>query len=779
MRHFYLFLLIVSGIVLSGTRMIAQSRPSVGRIRVVSGTIVDEDNKAMANIVIYIKGTDIRVISDTDGYFSLPLKDTKEHVLITNSYNTVSAIRDIPAGEGNYEMDIQLSYKLLGLPEVDIVGAKPQSYNSDIANSATRMDIPVMEIPGTVGVATRKLLEDQQATTMTEAVRNLGGVKGGPSGEASNINEVFSSRGFSMTNSRNYFRNGVRYLKFSNDALSSIERIEILKGPASVLYGAVEPGGIINFITKPTLYTPRYGATIRYGSYDYKQASIDISGPLNAKKTIRYRLNGMYEDADKFRKPQNSKRYDITPVIDIDLGRKTTLNIDADIFRDKRTQDPGVLHIDNEVINNGFKTFLGEPWAYGKFTNNSVGFQLTHRFNQNWSFRSSARQYFTHEDRLYFQMKTPQKDSTITRRLAHWDAKINYTNVLEELNGSFKTGFIHHKVIAGLEYGWLTNRRKVKGNMYTPISYVHPEYSEEPVDFEMEQSTDLRITQRTYAIYLQDQVSFSAQWKLLLGARADWVNDKQDNYIKDKKTDENNFAISPRVGLVYLPMPDLSLYATYSQSFVPQSGQTKDGEAFDPITSKQWEAGVKKSFFNDRLSTSLAFYTLSKTNLPTIDPEDEEYKILIGKQTSKGIELSVNGEITPSWSVAFNYAYTHAEVTKTNDETYPVGTQLANISPSQFNLWTSYLIRKGPVKGLSFGGGWYFQGKSYGNMAHTIDLDAYHLVDCFVAYKRSFYKISANLKNVFNQEYYTGSQGNYLLFPGSARTLMVMLAVNF
>lgn len=225
-------------------------------------------------------------------------------------------------------------------------------------------------------------------------------------------------------------------------------------------------------------------------------------------------------------------------------------------------------------------------------------------------------------------------------------------------------------------------------------------------------------------------------------------------------------------------MPDLSLYATYSQSFVPQSGQTKDGEAFDPITSKQWEAGVKKSFFNDRLSTGLAFYTLSKTNLPTIDPEDEEYKILIGKQTSKGIEFSVNGEITPSWSVAFNYAYTHAEVTKTNDETYPVGTQLANISPSQFNLWTSYLIRKGPVKGLSFGGGWYFQGKSYGNMAHTIDLDAYHLVDCFVAYKRSFYKISANLKT-YSTKNIIPDPKELSFIPRLGRTLMVMLAVNF
>lgn len=113
------------------------------------------------------------------------------------------------------------------------------------------------------------------------------------------------------------------------------------------------------------------------------------------------------------------------------------------------------------------------------------------------------------------------------------------------------------------------------------------------------------------------------------------MNDKQDNYIKDKKTDENNFAISPRVGLVYLPMPDLSLYATYSQSFVPQSGQTKDGEAFDPITSKQWEAGVKKSFFNDRLSTSLAFYTLSKTNLPTIDPEDEDIRYWSASRPAK------------------------------------------------------------------------------------------------------------------------------------------------
>lgn len=258
MRHFYLFLLIVSGIVLSGTRMIAQSRPSVGSIRVVSGTIVDENNKAMANIVIYIKGTDIRVISDTDGYFSLPLKDTKDHVLITNSYNTGLGNPRYSRGRrelrGGYPVILQATRTTRGRYRR---GRNHRVITPTSLIRLSRMDIPVMEIPGTVGVATRKLLEDQQATTMTEAIRNLGGVKGGPSGEASNINEVFSSRGFSMTNSRNYFRNGVRYLKFSNDALSSIERIEILKGPASVLYGAVEPGGIITLSPSRAYYTPR------------------------------------------------------------------------------------------------------------------------------------------------------------------------------------------------------------------------------------------------------------------------------------------------------------------------------------------------------------------------------------------------------------------------------------------------------------------------------------------------------------------------------------------
>lgn len=747
--------------------------------RRITGSVTDETQNAIENIQIIVKGTSIRTQTDAKGSFTFEAKNNQDIVIITNSHNTVSAIREIPRGDADFHIHIILSPKQLSLPEVDIVGARPQSYHSSITYSATRLDIPVLEIPSTVETVTRKLLEDQQAVSMSEALRNFGGLTTASAGEAANINEVFVSRGFSMTNSRNYFRNGIRYLKFSNNSLSNIERIEMLKGPASVLYGAVEPGGVVNFITKPTLYTPKYGASVRYGSYNYKQVATDLTGPMNANNTIRFRLNGMYEDADNFRKPVESKRYSITPLIDFDLGSKTTLSVDADIFRDKRTHDSGVLHFDGKIIDNGYKTFLGEPWAYGKFNDVNFGYQLTHKFNKNWTGRSFFRQYFTHEDRLYFQMKTPQKDNTITRRLANWDAKINYRNYLNELTGNFNTGKIVHKVLVGLEYGYLTNRRNVEGVMYTPISYINPVYSDKPENLKMDKSTDLYITQRTYALYLQDQITLSDQWKLLLGGRADWIDDKNDNRKTAKIKKEHNFAISPRVGLVYIPIKDLSIYSSFSQSYVPQSGETKEGDSFKPVRSKQWELGVKKSFFNDRLISTVAVYNLEKVNLPTTDPEDEDYKIQIGKQYSRGVEIGFTGDITRNWSVAMNYAYTYGKVSKTNDKKYPVGTKLANLAPHRFNIWTSYQIKDGTLKGLSTGAGFSFTDTAHGNLLNNIELDAFKTVDYFIAYQYKFAKLSVNFKNIFNEEYFIGAQGTYLLNPGMPRTVLAQLSVNF
>ena len=758
--------------------LISVASVAAQQLRQVSGLVVDEFGNPLESVKILIKGSKQQTLTDFKGAFAFQIPINKDLTLITSSISTITAVRDVPAGKKDVDLKIVLTDKMFGLPEVDIVGAKPQSYHSDIAYSATRMEVPVIEIPGAVEVVTRKLLEDQQTVDMTDAIRNFSGVTTGSSGEAANINESFVSRGFGLTNSRNYFRNGIRYLKFSNNAMANVERIEMLKGPSSVLYGAVEPGGVINFITKPTLYTPKYGMTLRYGSYDYKQASADLSGPLNAKRNIRYRLNLMHEDADSFRDPVYSKRTSITPVFDFDLGHRTTLTVDGDFFRDKRTHDPGVVHIDSKPIKNGYKTFVAEPWAYGKFTDVNFGYGLTHKFNDRWTGRSFFRQYFTHEDRLYFQMKAITKDDLMNRRLAHWDAKINYRNFLNEVSGSFNTFRVKHKVLFGLEYGYLTNRREVEGVMYTPISIYNPVYTPRDESLVMEKSTDLNMKQHTYALYVQDQVSFTDRWKLLLGARADWITDKSENYKTKINKNDRNFAISPRAGLVYLPAKDISVYLSYSQSYVPQSGQTKEGKKFDPIKSKQWEVGAKKSFFDNRLMASVSLFNLIKTNLPTTNPDDEEFKIQIGEQYSRGAEIGITGDITRYWSVSANYAYTFGKVSKTNDSKFTVGKRLSNIPNHRINIWTSYHFRTSWTKGLSVGAGYFFTDTRYGNLMNDITLAAFKTVDCFVSYQRHFYKISVNLKNVFNEEYYTGAQGKYLLSPGKPRSLVVSASFN-
>ena len=745
--------------------------------RRIQGTIVDDFNNPIENVKVMVKGNNLQTQTNKDGWYSLELSAEKNITLITESINTVSAVRQISAGVQDITVNITLSEKMFGLPEIDIVGAKPQSYHSDIAYSATRMEIPVIEVPGSVEVITRKLLEDQQTNDMTDAIRNFSGVSTASSGEAANINENFTSRGFGLTNSRNYFKNGVRYLKFSNNAIANVERIEMLKGPASVLYGAVEPGGVINFITKPTLYSPKYNLSLRYGSYDFKQASADLSGPLNKKKTIRYRLNMMHEDADSFRKPVYSKRSSISPIIDFDLNNKTTLSIDGDYFRDKRTHDAGVVHNNGQVAKRSYKTFVGEPWAYGKFTDYNFGYALNHSFNDKWSARSFFRQYYTHEDRLYFQMKGV-KDDMMSRRLAHWDAKINYRNFLNEISGEFDTFKIKHKVLVGFEYGYLSNRRQVEGVMYTPINIYNPTYSDRPTDLNMEKSTDLDIKQTTYALYFQDQISFTKQLKLLLGGRTDWIKDTSDNLKTNKNTKNNSFAFSPRVGFVYLPTTDFSIYLSYSQSYIPQAGETKEGKKFDPVTSKQWEIGFKKTFLHERLMASLSLYNLQKTNLPTPDPEDEEFKIQVGEQYSRGAEFTFSGNITRNWSVSANYAYTFGKVSKTNDKKLPVGKRLANMPNNSASIWTTYQLRTGVMKGLSFGGGYFFTDSRYGNIQNDVQLDAFKTVDCFVAYQRKFYKVSVNCKNIFNEEYYIGAQGKYMYHPGKPRSVVATVSLN-
>lgn len=741
--------------------------------RAISGIVIGSMNQPISGATVYIEGASHSITTDAKGSFRLEAP-TSSCILIVKAPYMLPSTRDLGAGSKSLALTIKMMDKVAGLPELDVVAHRQRAPFASVAYSGLRFGVPVLQLPMSIDIIDRDKLEELQALSMTEAVRYASGISTASAGEANNVSEVFVSRGFSMSNSRNYFKDGMRYRKVTNTALSSVERLEFFRGPASGAYGSVEPGGIVNIITRPALYSPRYSATLRVGSYGLKQVSTDLTGSITSDKRVRYRLGGLYETSDSYRNHVNWQKFSLSPRIDLDLGERTTLTLNADYFSDDRVVDPGVPHIKGKVVPGGERLFVGEPWARAKFTTLDAGYMLRHSFSKAWRLNSQFRYTTLSEDRLYFQMKEIKSDK-MNRRLAHWDASIQYYTWQNDLVGEFATGYLDHKVLLGIEYEKSYNRREVYGDTFAPIDLKNPQYVQKPSDLsKLKKSTDLEVKQDNIAFYAQDFVSLSDRLHLLVGARADWSSDDNNNKVKkDGHTQTNTFAISPRLAITHNPIESLGVYASYSSSFVPTSGQTKEGKAFEPIRSYQWEVGAKQMLLGNKLMLSLAAYHLAKTNVLTPDLEDPKYKIQIGEQYSKGIELGIHGKLLPGLSLDVNYAYTLGEVSRTNDKKIPVGSKLANTPKHMINLWTSYSLEQGWARGLSFGAGALYAGKRFGNSDNSISLPAYFTLDSFVSYTGPFYKVSLNAKNLLDERYYLGAQASNLLTQVPARTFVL------
>lgn len=752
---------------------------SAQKLRTISGLVTYASGVPVEGVNILISGTELKSKTDHRGQFTLKQAPTHRLTIVAEHPQSFMATTGIRPSEKNEHVHIVLTERVMGLPEVDVVAYRSRSPFVESSYSAMKIGFPTLQFPGSIYVLGKRKLEEQQGISFGDALRNISGLSTASAGEPNNLSEVFVSRGFSLSNSRNYFRDGMRYRKVGNSALIGIDRIEFLRGPASSLYGTAEPGGIVNIISSPALYSPRYSVTLRGGSYGLKQFSGDLTGPINLTRSVRYRLNGLYEYADSYRQHVYSHRASIAPKLDIDLSQKTTLGLRANFFSDHRVVDPGVVHVKGVVVSDGDKLFVAEPWAYSKYRTFDLGYTLKHEFNSHWRWHSQFSFTRLSEDRLYFQMKDIKGD-VMNRRLAKWDAHIDYYTVQNDLIGQFKTGKIGHQLLLGIEYEHSYNTRVVSGNNFKAINLKTPKYSERPDDIaSYKKSTDLVITQNNLAFYAQDYISLSKAFKLLIGSRVDWISETNKNLLKKEETKTSPIALSPRVAITYNPTEQLGLYASHTTSYVPTSGQTKEGKSFEPIRTKQWEVGVKQMLLDNRLMLTVALYHMTKTNILTPDLEDPQYRIQIGEQYSRGVELSVNSRLTRALSLEANYAYTQGEVSKTNDSKIPVGTKLANVPRHRLNIWGSYSVYEGVLKGLSFGGGCFAASSSYGNANNSITLPSYVTFDAFATYKWRNYKLALNVKNISDKRYYLGAQGANLLTLAPVRSIVCSASVSF
>ncbi|MEL6398362.1 MAG: TonB-dependent siderophore receptor [Cyanobacteria bacterium J06626_4] len=644
------------------------------------------------------------------------------------------------------------------------------------APSTLRTGVDIRDTPSSIQVIPQQVIRDQGATNVRDIVRNASGVSFANS--ATGRQERFILRGFTAEAFRNGFRGDFLFSSRTAVELANIERVEVLKGPASVLFGRAEPSGIINFVTKQPLREPFYEVGFTMGSFDFTRPTLDFSGPLTADGSLAYRLNAAYENAGSFRDGVDTERFFIAPTLSWEISDNTELTLEFSYLNDTRPQDQGLVILsDDEVADIPFDTFLGDPDTPSEFEETRTELYLDHRFNDNLSLRSLLRYTTTSEEEpRNIQIDGPSEDDRnfpVDEDVL--SAPAETFAIQNDLIAEFNTGAIEHTLLFGLEYAYQSREATFRDRGGATVDIFNPatEFTFEE-EFSPLESFDLR--RESFGIYLQDQIAILDNLQLVVGGRFDTFNQEAGN--PDEELSETNAdAFSPRVGIVYRPVEPVSLYASYTRSFTPVGGRNVDNEPFDPQRGTGFEVGVKTDIIPGRLFSTLAFYDTTLTNVTTSDPDNPGFDIQTGEQRSRGIELDIQGEILPGWNIFAGYAYTDAEVTEDND--IPEGNRLVNVPEHNFNLWTKYTIQEGGLAGLGFGAGLFYVSERAGDLDNSFFVDGYTRVDAAISYERDNYRFGLNFQNLFDSQFIEGTAGRQGVIPGAPFTVLGSISVEF
>ncbi|MEH1845740.1 MAG: TonB-dependent siderophore receptor [Nostoc sp.] len=656
-----------------------------------------------------------------------------------------------------------------------VVTGEQDGYRVTDGSTATKTDTPLRDIPASIQVIPRQVIEDQGATSIREVVRNVSGVNF--STASGNRSEDFNVRGFTATQFRNGFREDFYSTRTQTD-LANIERIEVLKGPASVLFGQADPAGIINFVTKQPLLNPYYNVSFTAGNYSFYRPTIDFSGSLTADKKLAYRLNAAYESAGSFRDFVDTERFIIAPTLAWQISPDTKLTAEVSYIHDSRPIDRGLVVLsNNRVADIPISRLLGAA-GDGDFAETRTTLYLDHRFSSNLSLRSAFRYTSSSEEQRKNNVATFAGPLEDDRFLSIGDARgaqhfETYT-FQNDLTAKFNTGSIQHTVLFGLEFARQFDSYSYIGRDAGTINIFNPDYNFTFGAFDPlpNQGKD-QVT--SFGVYLQDQITLLDNLKLVLGGRFDTYND--DSASNGQPTETDADAFSPRVGIVYQPIPEISLYASYTRSFTPVSGRSLSGDSFDPQRGTGYEVGVKGELANGRLSSTLAFYDITLSNILTTDPANPDFSIQVGEQRSRGIDFDIAGEILPGWKIIASYAYTDAKITE--DNTFAVGNRLNNVPYNTASLWTTYSLQNGSLKGLGIGGGVFFVDARAGDLDNSFEVSSYARVDAALYYTADKFRAAINFKNLFDTTYYEGVQNRFQVYPGAPFTVQGTISWQF
>ena len=738
------------------------------------------------------------------------LTDGKTSAGLDGEYTVEEGFRKLLAGSG-------LTYTLTGnnsvaikvadsekdaamtLPEVKVTGKAvydsndPYNKNYAVTNSstATKTDTPIMETPVSTQVVSQQVLKDQQAWRVEDAVKNVSGVQQvwSSGGEY----QDFVIRGFGTNYTR--FRNGVRLTTGTFD-MANVQQVEVLKGPAAMLYGRVEPGGMVNVVTKKPLGTPYYSVQQQFGSYDFYRTTVDATGPLTADKSLTYRFDLGYTSSNSFRDFVDQDRVIVSPSLRWQATPDTEFNLNMEYSNNNTTYDNGLPAVGNRVANVPISRNYSQPgFNKDNLQSTLIDFNWSHSFNKDWKVTNGivanwANNEFREVPVAYFQPLLNDTPNPQVRRGVYFEneSRNEYTTYIN-LNGKFDTFGIKHNVLLGGDRynlnaqtsGFFGLNNAILGGFspeslkyFTFVDLKSPNYSQFP--YTVSQLDSLRqnapndffkSNQSWYGLYFQDQLSFfDDKLHILGGGRYDWARQEQGSSftsynITEAAQDVGHF--SPRVGILYHPMNWLSVYGNYVESFGLNPGRTDGGTPLVPETAEQLEAGFKTEWFDGLLMTNLAYFHIDKNNIAA-RISDLNYAT-IGAARSQGIEFDASGQLTDALSVVATYAYTDARTTKdvpANLDGGNQGNRLPNVAENSGSTWLKYAFQNNQLRGLSIGVGAYLASKREGDLANSYQLPGYVRADTYAAYTFKLGKTrlttQLNVNNILDQRYYFTGQ---------------------
>lgn len=674
-----------------------------------------------------------------------------------------------------------------------VVTGEASEYIVPDASTATRTETPILDIPQSIQVIPREILEDQQAIDLDDALRNISGTTvSSTEGRGFQIN----LRGFEGAP---VFRDGFRLFSPNDNGdaagqgfpdIANIERIEVLRGPASILFGQIEPGGAVNVISKQPLDEPFYEVTLQTGNRAFVRPQLDISGPLTNDDRLLYRLNTVYQHANDFRDyEEDIERFFIAPALRWRINDRTDLNLQLEYLDDQRPFDPGLVAVGEEVADIPRDRILGEPEddIASEFLN--VGYTFEHRFNDNWRIRNAFR-YLNDRDDISATLSFPfigglnETTGTLNRVFAEQEV-INETLALQtNVVGEFATGPIDHTLLVGVDLARydLESESFTDFSLQVPINIFDPVYGAVPRPDRLDEPTSSeRIDTDSLQLYVQDQIELLDNLILVAGVNYETIDQSttttRGGTTTESELDEDEF--SPRVGLVYQPIETLSLYANYSRSFFPSASVTIAGDPLEPEEGEGFEVGIKTELLNRRLRATLAYFNLTKQNVATADPSDPRFAVATGEQQSQGVELDVIGELLPGWNLIASYSFIDAEITEDNQ--FEPGNQLPGVAEHSVSLWTTYEIQSGDLSGLGLGLGFNWVGDRQGDLANSFELDSYLLTNAAIFYERNRLRLSLNLQNLFDVDFIEGTPRTRTrgIEPGEPFTVLGSISYEF